>query len=206
MSGARQVVTRAPHRRVGYIACPWFQTTPIEYKSLLERDFVRLALLDLQNAAIGFQPFIINLGEKFGNYVPDFLLKRKDRDAVIEVKPSVYASGDPHRERLRHATEVVADKGYDFIVATEEFIRDDRRHDRAGILLRHARSHLPLEVTVRTLAIASDYPSGIPIGNLAAMAGVPSSTVLHLIGRRQLRIDPSLYMDDSQLVYPLERQ
>jgi hypothetical protein len=206
MSGARQVVTRAPHRRVGYIACPWFQTTPIEYESLLERDFVRLALLDLQNAAIGFQPFIINLGEKFGNYVPDFLLKRKDRDAVIEVKPSVYASGDPHRERLRHATEVVADKGYDFIVATEEFIRDDRRHDRAGILLRHARPHLPLEVTVRTLAIASDYPSGIPIGNLAAMAGVPSSTVLHLIGRRQLRIDPSLYMDDSQLVYPLERQ
>lgn len=206
MSGARKVVTRAPYRRVGYIACPWFQPAPIEYESLLERDFVRLAMLDLQNTAIDFQPFVINLGQNFGNYVPDFLLKRQDRDALVEVKPNVYASGDPHRERLRHAAEVLADKGYDFMVATEEFIRDDRRHERAGILLRHARSHLPLEVTVRTLAIASDHPDGIAIADLATAAGVPASTVLHLAGRRQLRIDPSLHMDDTQLVYPLRRQ
>lgn len=206
MSGVRQVVSRAPHRRVGYIACPWFQPTPIEYESLLERDFVRLALLDLQNTAIEFQPFIVDPGQDFGKYVPDFLLKRSGRDAVIEVKPEVHVSGDKHRKRLQCAAEVLAGQGYDFVVATEKLIRDDKRHERAGILLRHARSHIPLEITARALAIASDYPDGIAIADLAAIAGVPASTVLHLVGRRQLRIDPSLYLDDTRKVYPTGRK
>nr|WKF58516.1 hypothetical protein HUO10_003016 [Paraburkholderia busanensis] len=52
MHCVRKVVTGAPHRRVGLIACAWFQSTPIEYESLLERDFVRIAPLDLQIASI----------------------------------------------------------------------------------------------------------------------------------------------------------
>lgn len=57
MPAARKVVTRAPHRRVGLIACPWFQPNTIEYESLLERDFVRLALLDPDVSSISHQPF-----------------------------------------------------------------------------------------------------------------------------------------------------
>ena len=69
MQAARKVVTRSPHRRVGLIACPWFQSTPIEYESLLERDFVRLALLDLEISSIAHQPFSLDLGE-LGTYFP----------------------------------------------------------------------------------------------------------------------------------------
>ena len=45
MNPARSVVTRSPHRRVGYIPCPWLQGHHVAYESLLECRFVRIALL-----------------------------------------------------------------------------------------------------------------------------------------------------------------
>jgi hypothetical protein len=202
MSGVRKVVTRSPYRRVGLVACPWFQPAAIEYESLLERDFLRLAVLDLENSSISEQPFTMHLGE-FGNYTPDFLLVRKDGKTVVEVKPSVHAANPKHRARLEYAGRVLGGKGCRFLVATEQYIHADKRHERAGILLRHARSRLPFEVTTRVLAIASRHPKGIAIEELVRAAEFPVSTVLHLIGRRQLRINPSLNFDDSQFVYPI---
>ena len=202
MSGVRKVVTRSPYRRVGFVACPWFQSTAIEYESLLERDFLRLAVLDLDTASIFEQPFTMDLGE-FGKYTPDFLLNRRDGGFVVEVKPSIFASNKKHGPRLQCAARLLAEKGYRFMVVTEEHIRADKRHERAGILIRHARSRLPLQITVRVLAIASGHPAGITISALAAASGVPESTVLHLVGRRQLRIGSSLNFDGAQLVYPI---
>jgi hypothetical protein len=202
MTGVRQVVTRSPDRRVGFASCPWFRSDPIEYESLLERDFVRLALLDLQISSISEQPFVLDLGE-LGAYTPDFLLKGPNLKTVVEVKPKVFANNRRNAPRLKRADELLGQKGYRFMVATEEFIHADKRHVRAAILLRHARSHLSAEVTARVLAIASRFPRGIQIGKLASSAEVPKPTVLHLVARRNLRIAPSLILDDSELVYPI---
>ncbi|MFP6559999.1 TnsA endonuclease N-terminal domain-containing protein [Paraburkholderia sp. B3] len=202
MPGVRKVVTRSPYRRVGLVACPWFQPTAIEYESLLERDFLRLAVLDLENSAISAQPFTMDLGE-FGNYTPDFLLDQKHGKTVVEVKPSVHAANPKHSARLEYAGLVLADKGYRFLVATEQYIHADKRHERAGILLRHARSRLPTGITIGVLAIAFRHRKGIAIDELSRAAEVPISTVLHLIGRRQLRVSPSLHFDDAQFVYPI---
>ncbi|WP_081885002.1 MULTISPECIES: TnsA endonuclease N-terminal domain-containing protein [Burkholderiaceae] len=202
MSGVRKVVTRSPYRRVGLVACPWFQPTAIEYESLLERDFLRLAVLDLEISSISEQPFTMDLGQ-FGNYTPDFLLVRKHGKTVVEVKPSVHAANPKHSARLEYAGRILADKDYRFLVATEQYIHADKRHERAGVLLRHARSRLPVELTARVLTIASRHPKGIAIDKLVRTAGVPTSTVLHLIGRRQLRISRSLRFDDFQFVYPI---
>ena len=202
MPGIRKVVTRSPHRRVGLVACPWFRSTAIEYESLLERDFVRLAVLDLKNSSISEQPFTMDLG-KFGHYTPDFLLTRTDGKTVVEVKPKEHASSEKHRLRLGHAAHLLANEGYRFLVATEIYIRDDKLHERASILLRHARSRLPLETTTRLLTLASSHPEGIAIGELAYVGGVPTSAVLNLIGRRQLYINSSLRFDASDFVYPI---
>jgi hypothetical protein len=202
MPGIRRVVTRSPHRRVGLVACPWFQANAIEYESLLERDFIRLAVLDLENSSVSEQPFTMNLGQ-FGKYTPDFLLTRKDGKTIVEVKPRGYALSKKHGPRLEYARRLLADKGYRFLVVTEEHIRGDYRHERAGILLRHARSRLPFEETARVQAFAYRHPEGIAINKLAEIAGVPSSTVLYLIGRRQLRINASLHFNASQLVHPI---
>lgn len=202
MSGVRKVVTRSPYRRVGLVACPWFQPGAIEYESLLEWDFLRLAVLDLEISSISEQPFTMDLGQ-FGNYTPDFLLVRKHGKTVVEVKPSVHAANPKHSARLECAARILADKGYRFLVATEQYIHADKRHERAGVLLRHARSRLPFELTARVLTIASRHPKGIAIDKLVRTAGVPTSTVLHLIGRRQLGISRSLRFDDFQFVYPI---
>ncbi|PMS16554.1 hypothetical protein C0Z18_23095 [Trinickia dabaoshanensis] len=202
MSGVRKVVTRSPNRRVGTVACPWFRTTPIEYESLLERDFIRLSILDPHVSSISEQPFTLALGG-LGRYTPDFLLMHTGGPIVVEVKPRARASDPTVSPRLESAARVLADKDYRFLIATEDFIRGNKRHERAGVLLRHARSHLQSSVTSRTLNIASKYSKGIAIRQLATQAGVPESAVLHLVGRRLLRIGQSLCFTGSQLVYPI---
>ena len=201
MPAARKVVTRAPHRRVGLIACPWFQPDVIEYESLLERDFVRLALLDPQVSSISHQPFSLNLGE-FGNYVPDFLLEGPGRRLVVEVKPEERALNTKNKPRLACAERVLQERGFDFLIATEKFIRQDKRHERASILLRYARSQLPTDLSQRVAKVASRHPQGITIRALASEAQTSIDTVLHLVGRRRLRINKALSFDDDQLVYP----
>ncbi|NWK47564.1 TnsA endonuclease N-terminal domain-containing protein [Ralstonia pickettii] len=201
MPAARKVVTRSPHRRVGLIACPWFQPDVIEYESLLERDFVRLALLDPQVSSISHQPFSVDLGE-FGTYVPDFLLVGPTRKLVVEVKPEQRALNAKNKPRLAYAERALQERGFDFLVATEKIIRRDKRHERASILLRYARSQLPADLCRRVTAVALHHPQGIPIRALASRAQTSIDTVLHLVGRRRLRISKALSFDEDQLVYP----
>lgn len=198
----RNVVTRSPHRRTGSVSCPWFQQTPIEYESLLERDFIRLALLDLRFRSIEHQPFIVDLNE-LGEYTPDFLLLGENQKLVVEVKPAERAESDRNAPRLSRAKTVLRSAGYDFILATENDIRGGGRDRRAAILLRHARSHLGRDVVNAVTKCAEQFPSGVTIGALASSAQVPQTTVLHLIGRRALRINQALNFSDSELVFPI---
>lgn len=202
MSGTRPIVTRSPHRRVGFIACAWFQTTPIEYESLLERDFVRIALFDPTFSSINHQPFTLDLGD-LGRYTPDYLLVGPDVRLVVEVKPEKFVNSSRNAPRLKRADEILRAKGYRFLVATEKLIRTDKKHHRAAVLLRHARSHIDSKRIVGILQIAATHSQGIEIEELASLAHVGVSEVLHLVGRRQLKLNPSLQFDASQKVYPV---
>lgn len=202
MPAVRQIVTRSPHRRVGRIACPWFQPAAIEYESLLERDFVRLALLDLSITSISHQPFSLNLGE-LGTYIPDFLLVGQTKKLVVEVKPQVRASDPRNKPRLARAKQVLQDRGYQFIVATDQVIQAQGRHARAGVLLRHARGQISPQVSARVLEIVSRYPTGVSLEKVASAADTSIHTILHLVGRRLVRINTSLNLCESDLVYPL---
>lgn len=200
MPNARQVVTRSPHRRVGFVACPWFQSHPVEYESLLERDFIQLALLEHTVTSITHQPFVIDLGD-IGRYTPDFLLTGTQSTIVVEVKPSEFCFNARNGPRLNKAAQILKDKNYRFLVATEKVIRVNDRHERAAILLRHARSHIPSDISGKILKMAANFQSGITVSSLAALAEVPSSVVLALIGRRLLRITRSLRCSNETLVY-----
>jgi hypothetical protein len=202
MPGIRKVVTRAPHRRVGTVGCPWFRDEPIEYESLLERDFIRIALLDLRITAISEQPFDVELGEH-EKYTPDFLLTLDGQPVVVEVKPESRATSALTANRLESARKVLSSKGYRFFIATEKYIHREQRSARAGVILRHARSHLLSHITARVLDIASMHSNGIQIIKLAGLADVPETSILHLVGRRQLRISRSLCYDPTELVFPI---
>ncbi len=134
----RKVVTRSPHRRVGIIPCPWLQSTPVEYESLLERDFVRLALFSPGLLAVYSQPFKIDLGED-GTYTPDFLLSYpKSARLVVEVKPNVFSKSDKNQKLFAAAAQTLRKNGFEFCVATESQIRKRDRHENAAVLLRYA--------------------------------------------------------------------
>ncbi|QYY30879.1 Tn7 transposase TnsA N-terminal domain-containing protein [Cupriavidus pinatubonensis] len=199
---ARNVVTRSPHRRVGRIACPWFQPTAIEYESLLERDFVRLALLDLRVSSISHQPFFVDLGD-LGKYVPDFLLIGPNQKLVVEVKPEVYVASARNKPRLARAKELLLEQGYRFTLATDKHIHKNGRHHRASILLRHARGQITAATLTRIEEVAARHPGGTGIGSLAKAADAPLHAILHLVGRRRLRLNAMLGMGESDSVYPL---
>lgn len=122
---------------------------------------------------------------------------------VVEVKPEARAQTPQNTSIHKFAKEILRAQGYEFLVTTDAVIRAQKRHDRAAILIRHARSHLPLSIVNETIRIAGQFPDGISIGRLASVAGVPITTILHLIGRRRMRINRMLDFSASQIVYPI---
>ncbi|WP_374621397.1 TnsA endonuclease N-terminal domain-containing protein [Pandoraea sp.] len=200
MPAARTLVSAAPHRRVGIIPCPWFQPNRIEYESLLERDFARVALFEPHVTAISHQPFKVDLGDH-RTYTPDFLLIGRKVPLIVEVKPESRARSPRTAQLLAQARAVLRASGYDFMVATEQYIRSDNRHERAAVLLRHARSQIPqttLDLVMHIAAASSTCP--LTIASLAERANVPIATILHLIGRRRLRVGPSLHFGLDEIV------
>ncbi len=196
----RKVVTRSPHRRVGIISCPWLQSTPVEYESLLERDFVRLALLSPGLVAIYSQPFTIDLGEA-GTYTPDFLLSySKSVRLVVEVKPDIYSRSEKNSALFAAAAQKLNESGFDFSVATDTRIRRRDRHGSGAVLLRYARSHFDPAEIQRALAYVHINPEGISVEEICAKAQVRKELILHLIGQRKLSLNRNLEFSSKQIV------
>ncbi len=197
MEPARRIVTRSPHRRVGYISCPWLQNHHIEYESLLECRFVRIALLYPPVREIFHQPFRLDLGE-LGTYTPDYLLRCASHDdIVVEVKPWQFVN--THAAKLRAAQASIGKRGLSFFVCTEHEIAANNRDDRASEILRHARSHMP-EVFVENLMgklQGLQFPTSISA--LVRHMGATQEQLKYLIGRRQLHLAPSL--SDTRVFY-----
>lgn len=193
MQPPRKIITRSPHRRVGYVPCPWLQPSPIAYESLLECSFIRIALLcpGIQN--IRHQPFRLDLGS-YGTYTPDYLLKCGSlQNIVVEVKPSRFVA--EYREEFCAARDVLHARGCQFLVCSELELCKDDRHERAGQILRYARSALfPGDVT-RLLNGIRSVAFPISAKALAHRLDVPLGHVMYLIGRRYLQVGPDLWTD-----------
>src|ERR1700743_2105877 len=59
MKPVRTVITRAPHRSVGAIHEPWFQSEPIQHESRLEKQCIEILLLTPGVVRIEDQPLSI---------------------------------------------------------------------------------------------------------------------------------------------------
>lgn len=190
MSPVRPVITRSPHRRVGYIPCPWLQSHHVAYESLLECRFVRIALLYPALKEILHQPFRVDLGH-LGTYTPDYLLRCASHDdIVVEVKPQQFIN--KHADKLRAAKVALEARGLRFFVCTEHEIAANSRDERAGIILRQARSHLPRELVEDLLARLSHLQFPLSVSALAERVGTTRERIHYLIGRRELHLAPSL--------------
>lgn len=189
----RKVVTRSPHRRVGYISCPWFQADQIEYESLLEQGFIRIALLCPGLERIRAQPFKLCLANGL-HYTPDFLLTFDDSTRlVVEVKPSAHVP--KHHAKLVEAKEILGTQGYQFLTCTEREIDNGDRRNRAARILRQAistASEKHIEV-VRRYIPNLKFP--ISLTQLEQRTGLARHDLYAVIGRRALHLRSDLSLD-----------
>lgn len=191
MRPPRKIVTRSPHRRVGYIVCPWMQPDPIGYESLLEAGFVRIAALCPHVLKIRHQPFRLELGEGIGSYTPDFYLDcRGARGLVVEVKPSAHIR--KHLAKLQAAKSHLGNHNCDFLVCTEAEIYHGERADRASEILRYARSILPAQEAATLSARLPSLPYPASVSDLATSLETSVEQVLYFVGRRYLQVGRDL--------------
>ena len=133
----RNVVSRSPHRRVGYVNCRWLQKKHVQYESLLERDCAMWLLLCPHLLAITSQPFKVPIGDG-AHYTPDFKLDFPGRRSVIvEVKPAEFLSQE--EPRLLRAKAAIEAEAMDYVVLTEREIDDSDRAAQAGLIHRYGR-------------------------------------------------------------------
>lgn len=108
----------------------------------LEHDYIHLLEPDSEVSFYAGQPVKIRYtltGEKrVRTYTPDFFVRRGDKIEIIEVK----LKKDAEKEKFQHlfglATRACREKGYEFMVATEETIRVQPRLDNLKKLWRYA--------------------------------------------------------------------
>ncbi|MFD2613199.1 TnsA endonuclease N-terminal domain-containing protein [Paenibacillus gansuensis] len=98
----------------------------IHAESLLERDYVRLCNFDPIVVKIYYQPVGIRFhynGRK-RRYFPDYLIITRDnRYCLVEVKSKEFVGSNLNRAKFYAATKFCEEKGWSFIVVTEDQIR-----------------------------------------------------------------------------------
>lgn len=180
----RNVVTRSPHRRVGYVNCRWLQKKNVQYESLLERDCARLLLLCPNLIEITSQPFKVPLGDG-GYYTPDFLLTFPgSHSVVVEVKHTFFLKKD--LPRLLKAKVAIEELGLDYLVLTEREIQHSNRSGRAGSILRYGRGVHLAESVNRLLLQVTRVSLSMELEEWARMLGTSETRLLTLVAMRQL--------------------
>lgn len=114
----------------------------IWWESLIERDFLYLVEYDPDVVSYQEQPFRINftLQEKLRHYTPDFLVERKHKRQVIEIKPKNKLADGSHDLLFNSVAPICQEQGYEFLVVTDEMIRVEPRLTNIKILWRYART------------------------------------------------------------------
>jgi hypothetical protein len=111
------------------------------FESHLERDFIYLTEFDKDVIQYREQPFKVQylLDGKRLNYFPDFLLERKSKKQVIEVKPQVKVEKDEFAHFSKIMMNHLAKEGYEYLVITDSTIRLQPRLSNIQLIWRYAR-------------------------------------------------------------------
>jgi hypothetical protein len=185
MKPARKVVTRSPHRSVGYVACAGIDGSHAEHESSLEKSFVLIANVCSCVKGLGPQPFRIewrDSEDKVRTYVPDFQVHFNDGSkAVIEVKPEKFVA--KNRELFQAATKHLARANQNFYVLTDKQLTPART-DTALLMRRYRRTALPADQVEHATRLVTDGLSWTE----AQSSAVPLHVWYGLLGQRLVHI------------------
>ena len=117
------------------------------FESHLERDFIYLAEFDKNIIKYQEQPFKVKyfFNGKARFYTPDFLLHKRDKEQIIEVKPQSKFEKEDFVVFSDFMRDFFTNKGYEYLVVTDSTIRLEPRLTNTKLLWRFAR----IPITVR---------------------------------------------------------
>ncbi|WLA69179.1 TnsA endonuclease N-terminal domain-containing protein [Bradyrhizobium diazoefficiens] len=146
--------------------------------SLLELDALYVIDYDGDFIDVVAQPFTmeIEVRGRTRRWTPDFLIKREDRqDDLVEVKIlSWIYHKDPAKAalaltRLDALKTACAQRGYSFVLLTEDEIRVEPRLYNARMAHRHNGSHVPKDYIVIGLSALAVAPATLTVREFAGL-------------------------------------
>ena len=176
------------------------------WESLLERDYILLLEIDPDVVTYREQPFRLRytIDGRVRHYTPDFLVERKNKRQVIEVKPKAKASTEAFCLFYLAVEPQIRKLGYEFVVATDEMIRVQPLLENVKILRGYARTpFLPGHALLCRKYLRENR--GGCIADLARTfsdKGLTLSVIYSLIYRGVLTVDLNLPLDPSSVARP----
>ncbi|WP_228061929.1 TnsA endonuclease N-terminal domain-containing protein [[Phormidium] sp. LEGE 05292] len=118
--------------------------TGIWFESLIERDYMYLLEIDPDVESYRSQPLTISytISNKQLKYTPDFLVKRKKFQQIVEIKPESKVHSPKNIRLFRCVAPLCQEQGYSFVVVTDKMIRVQPLLDNVKLLYRYAREPL----------------------------------------------------------------
>ncbi len=179
---ARKVVSRSPAKTVRVLNLRGIWDSPVECESTLERDFVYRLALCPGVMRCKHQPFRLKLAS--GHiYTPDFLASHRDgTSTVVEVKPKEKVAD--YLRVFDEAKARLSERGFSFVVLTEERIRANKAHERASLILRYRKTEPDRQVLDRIRSVLQERDNTMSINALLTRADAPIEALFHLIAIR----------------------
>src|SRR5947209_3693432 len=114
--GGKKVIGKFPSHKMRRLIC---------WESQIERDYIYLLEFDPAVVSYAEQPLRISyhLDGKERHYTPDFLVKRVDKNLIVEVKQVEEAQKEEKQRLFRIASAICARDNYEFVVVTDTMIR-----------------------------------------------------------------------------------
>src|SRR5215467_695338 len=115
--GARRLTNATPNKVIGRFPSVKMGRV-VWWESQIERDYIYLLEIDPDVLAYKEQPFRVKL-ELFGSlrsYVPDFLVVRKSRKQIVEVKPVEKVTTEENSLLFPVMRQIAAERRYEYMV------------------------------------------------------------------------------------------
>lgn len=150
---------------------------PLEFESLLERDFLYLVEVNPSVVGVKCQPCEIRWS-RHGNiyrHIPDFELRYLTGTELIEIKPDAKAADPAVAIRTQLVSALLAEGGVPYRVIGENFIRREPHLSRAKTLLHGLGYEPSASATAAVVDLLRAEPGGLAIVEICARLEEASS-------------------------------
>lgn len=165
----------------------------IWFESHIERDFIYLIEFDEDVIKYREQPFKIQyfLNGKQHYYTPDFLVKRKKKKQIIEIKPQSKIEKVEFIHFSKHMNKLLAEEGYEYLIITDLDIRLQPRLSNIKFLWRYSRIPISTahQILVQRIFAKSSNISFSKLSSIFSQSKQQREIIFTLIFHQYLLID-----------------